>query len=227
MARAQRLFRYVWRINAILILVATAGICLLAGTTLISLLGAGSSRRERAEAAPAVGTADAGERLFLSDVRLVPGTSVFRGELMVYRSGRGFSSGYGGDREIRNLLFIEDQSKEGRWLLPDHDHILTNHIDVGGPHDKCTDAPTVATVALVKTTQADALAAEGTLLLFNPSGSKVQTVAEGVRAIHSATLEHGAILVLFERHRKYAMAAFDPASLAKTDQHEIEVPQLK
>jgi len=86
----------------------------------------------------------------------------------------------------------------------------------------------VATLALVKPAHADLEVAEGTLLLFDPSGRNVQTVANDVRDLHTAALDgEGHIVVLFERRRKYVLASFDTVSLGKKEEHELEVPVLK
>src|SRR6266550_7453463 len=104
MSKVQRLFRYVWRVNAVLILVATAGVSFAVVTLMWSEFGGSAARSRVFEAAPPLGSADSGERLFLGQVALVEGTTILRGELVAQRSGAGFSSGSGGYSEIRNIL---------------------------------------------------------------------------------------------------------------------------
>lgn len=226
MSKVHRFFRYVWRANAILILVAAAGVSFAVVTLLWAELGGSAARRRVSDAAPPLGTPDSGERLFLGEVSLVTGTSVMRGELQVMRSGGGFSSG--SYPETRNILFVDSQSRAARWLLPDDDHVISEHRDVTTKDEKEGSDKPLATVALVKRAYTDLQTTEGTLLLFDPSGRNVQTVAESVRELHTAALDAGGrIYVLFERRQKYALASFDAVSLEKKEEHELTVPPLK
>jgi hypothetical protein len=228
MSKAQRLFRYVWRVNAVLILVAAAGVSFAVVTLMWSEFGGSAARSRVFDAAPPLGGSDSGERLFLGQVALIRGTSVLRGELVSHRSGAGISSGSGGYSETRNILFVDNESGVARWLLPDDDHIITEHPDVMTEVDDRSGGRPVATLALIKPAHADLEVIEGTLLLFDPAGVRVQTVAEGVRALHSATLNAGGrIALLFERRRKYVLASFDGTSFEKKEEHELTVPALK
>ena len=67
----------------------------------------------------------------------------------------------------------------------------------------------------------------GKLLLFDPSGKKVVEVANDVRVIHLTSLSGGELTILYERNRRLVLAAFDPGSLAKRGEQEIDIPQLK
>lgn len=227
MARTQRFFRLLWRINAILILVAAAGISFAVINLITAELGWSSARRKAADAAPQVGSSETGERLFLGQVSLVPGTTVLRGELQVHRAGSGFSSGSSGYVEVRNLLFVKDRATAGHWLLPDNNHIITERHDVAPDNQEHSRRIPVATVALVKPAHEDPELAVGELLLLDPSGDRLQTVAKGVRQLHTAAVQDSGLLLLFERQRKYVAASFDLPSLAKKDERELEVPQLR
>ena len=145
-----------------------------------------------------------------------------RAELVAHRAGAGFSSG--GSSETRNILFITPGDATGRWLLPDHRHVIAETSDVLA-HVAPADTRTVATVALVKTPGSDA--GGGRLLLFDPSGKHVVEVAQSVRTLHEATMSTGDLRVLFERDRDLFLASFDPESLAKRDEQRIQIPQLE
>ena len=67
----------------------------------------------------------------------------------------------------------------------------------------------------------------GKLLLFAPPGKKVVEVANNVREMHLASLSGGELTILYERDRRLVLAAFDPESLAKRREQEIDVPQTK
>ena len=62
---------------------------------------------------------------------------------------------------------------------------------------------------------------------MDATGDNLQTVAKGVRKLHTAAVRQGSLLLLYEANKKYCVASFDVSSLAKKDQREIEVPQLK
>jgi hypothetical protein len=52
-------------------------------------------------------------------------------------------------------------------------------------------------------------------------------VASDVRELHLTSLSGGELTILFERNRRLVVAAFDPVSLTKRAEQEINVPQLK
>ena len=47
------------------------------------------------------------------------------------------------------------------------------------------------------------------------------------RTMHAATLTQGDLTVLFERDRRLFLVSFDPESLVKRREQQMEVPQLK
>src|SRR5512134_253603 len=93
MGRSHRFFRWVWRVDAILILVAAGAIAFGVGTLLVSELGARSARRQEATAGPVAVTGGGEAGLVLGRASVVQGTSMMRAELLVYRASAGFSSG--------------------------------------------------------------------------------------------------------------------------------------
>jgi hypothetical protein len=227
MSRGQKFFRLLWRVNAILIFIAAAGITIGVVSLLASELRWGSAHRQAVEAAPQVGASQAGEQFLLRQMDLVPGTAVLRGELQLHRDGRGLGSGLSGYAETRNLLYVKDGAKVGRWLLPDNDHVISAHHDVEPENEDRNHRTTLATVVLVKPAHQDQWTSEGELLLVDATGDNVQTVAKGVRELHTAAVRQGSLLLLYEANKKYCIAFFDVPSLAKKDQRELEVPQLK
>jgi hypothetical protein len=225
MTKSAKFFRWVWRLDAILIFVAAGAITFGVGALLVTELGARSAWRQDAVAGPVVATGEGASDLVLGRASVVQGTNMMRAELVVYRPGAGFSSG--GYSETRNILLIEPGDAAARWLLPDHDHVIAEHSDVVKHEDEPKTSSTVATVVLVKMRGAALEAAGGRLLLFGPSGKNIVEVADGVRTMHAATLTHGDLTVLFERDRRLFLVSFDPESLAKRHEQQMEVPQLK
>lgn len=224
MNKSQRFFRYLWRINAVLILVAAGSIIVGIAVLLAGEFGATTARNREAEAGiPVAAAADTGH-LSLGRASLVPGTDVMRADLSLDRAAKGFSGG--GYSETRNILFIDPAQKDGRWLLPDNDHIVTDTSDIIEDADHNAKR-LIATAVLVKAAIGSPETAGGTLLLFDASGSKVIEVASEVRELHLASLSGSQLTVLFERNRRLVVATFDPGSLAKRTEREINVPQPK
>ena len=225
MSKSGKIFRWVWRIDAILILVAAGAITFGVGALLVAEFGARSARRQEAAAGPVVAAGESDRGLILGRATLVTGTPIMRAELMVQNGGAGFSSG--GYSETRNLLFIAPGEKSARWLLPDHDHVITeNHDIVKGEEDPKTRV-TLATAALVKDRGAAPETAVGRLLLFDVAGRHIVGVADGVRALHTATLSGADLALLYERDRRLFLATFDPESLEKRSEQQMDIPSLK
>lgn len=221
--KAQKFFRYLWRIDAVLILFATGAIALGVGSLLFEEFGGRTANRRNAEAGVPVA---AGPRvdLLLGHAQAVPGTAVLRADLTVTRDGKGFSSG--GYSETRNILFIDPAQKSAYWLLPDNDHVIRERSDVKDERD-LTRERIVATAVLVKPRNDQPESTTGKLLVFDSSGKNIVEVANDVRDLHVATLNGGDLTLLYERGRHLVSAAFDPLSLAKKRDQEIDVPQLK
>lgn len=113
--KSARLFRVVWRINAVLLL--AAGVLALGGV-LVGLVASLSWDRRR-DAQPPLAVAEEGERLFLGAAQVVAGTPFVLLPLESRRPGKGFASG-GDEHATRNLLFHDVRGGESRWLRPDH-----------------------------------------------------------------------------------------------------------
>jgi hypothetical protein len=225
MSRSQRFFRVLWRANAILILVAAGAVTFGVGAFLVAEFGSRSALKREAEAGLVVAGPQADPRLSLAPAIVLSGTHIMRAQLVLYKSGGGFSSsGYG---ETRNLLFLEPGDKAARWLLPDNQHAITDNPDMVADEDDSKAKRIVATAALVKPTTGQLDVAKGKLLLFDPAAKHVIEVADAVRKIHVASVVNGEISLLYERDRRLVMARFDGATLARRGEEEIDVPQLK
>jgi hypothetical protein len=224
MRKSQNFFRYLWRVNAVLILLAAGAITFGVGALLVGEFGARAARNREAEAGIPVVAADSNAHLSLGRASVVAGTDVMRADLSLNRGGAGFSSG--GYTETRNILFIEPGQKVARWLLPDNDHVIADSSDIIDDTDRNAKRM-IATAVLVKSTMASPETAAGRLLLFDPPGRKIVEVASNVREIHLASLSGGELTILYERNRRFVLAAFDPGSLAKRREQEIDVPQTQ
>lgn len=220
--RTNRFFRYLWRIDAVLILVAAGAITFGVGILVFEELGGRTALRHDAEVGVPV-TADPAVNLNLGHAEAIIGTSVLRADLFLYKGGVGFSSG--GYNETRNILFIDPAQKAAYWLLPDNDHVISERSDV--KDQKSPREPIIATAVLVKPRTAQPELVDGSLLLFLPDGKRIVEVAKGVRELQVATLDARGVTLLYERQRRLVLAFFDSSSLSKEREQEIEVPQLK
>jgi len=149
MMKSQKFFRYLWRINAVLILVAAGAVTFGVGALLVEEFGARAARSREAEAGIPVVAAGPNARLSLGRASVVAGTDVLRADLSLNRGGEGFSSG--GYTETRNILFIEPGQKAARWLLPDNDYVIGQSSDVTDETDR-NARRMIASAVLVKPT---------------------------------------------------------------------------
>lgn len=164
MWKSQKIFRYLWRINAILILMAAGGIVLAVSSFLFDDVHQRVVQsREAASGIPVTGPAEGKESsapLTLGRATAVKGTNIMRAELRSPGSeGKGFSSG-GSASETRNVLFIEPGEKSGRWLLPDNDHVISEITDLTDDKNSMTER-VMATAALIKSAVSSETPREG------------------------------------------------------------------
>jgi hypothetical protein len=224
MTRSQKFFRYLWRVNGILIFLAAAAAIISIATLLISEVVQRVAWHRQAAAGVPVAAADTSASLSLGQPLAMAGTNVLRINLSTNGGTGKFSSG--GYSEIRNILFIEPGQKAGRWLLPDNDHVISTTSDISDERDN-KERRAIATAVPVKSASASLETEVGKLLLFDPSGKNVVQVAENVREIHLASLSNGKLTILYERDRHLVLAEFAPESLAKGSEQQIDVPQLQ
>jgi hypothetical protein len=222
MTRWKKAFRYLWRVNAILILVAAGAVTFGVVAYLVSEMAGRAAAHREAAAAPPVAGAKADFRTSLSQPSFVAGTAVMRAHL--YRhSGGAFSSG---SSEIRNILFIQPGEKSARWLLGDDQHVI-EMTDLADGDEYSRTRRMVATAVLVKPTEDDRDVAGGKVLLVDPPGRRVVDAAVGVRKIQMVVLRSDEITLLYERDRRLVLATFDAGTFARRNEQEIEVPLLK
>jgi hypothetical protein len=221
--KIQKFFRYLWRIDAILILLATGTITVAVGALLLQEFAGRVANRRNAEAGVPVG---AGPRLDLTlgHAEAVSGSTTLRADLFASKEGGGLSSG--SYSETRNILFIYPGQTAAHWLLGDNDHVITKRFDVKDDKDPMRER-VIATAILVKPQTEQSETATGKLLLLDAAGKNTVEIAKDVRDVHVATLSAGALTLLYERNRRLVFATYEPVSLANKGEQEVEVPQLK
>src|SRR5205085_10412274 len=112
-----KFFRWVWRVDAVLILLVAAAALFGVITVLVSEVRSNARQRQVAATAPPVVPNAEKKALRLGDLTHIEGTTVFRAELTSQRRGAEFSSG-GYATETRNVLFVDLSDGSARWLLP-------------------------------------------------------------------------------------------------------------
>jgi len=226
MGKSQKFFRYIWRINSVLILLATGATTLGVGALLFQEFGYKAARVRQAEAGIGVTGPNAKPDLVLSRASVVQGTQVMRAELQRFSGEAKFSSGY--NSETRNILFIEPGQKAAHWLLPDNDHVIVGSSDIADQDQKESgEKRVIVTAILVKSATESPEIALGRLLLFDPAGKRIVEVADHVRTIQVATINRGELSVLYVRDKRLFLDVYDPQSIGKLREQEIEVPQIK
>ena len=226
---SQKVFRRIWRINAVLILVAAGAIALAVGSFVLDEFNRRIVQRRETPSGVTVEEPLAGKDsstpLILGRATAVKGTNILSADLLASRAtGKRFGSD-GDSTNVRNVLFIEPGEKSGRWLLPDNSHVISDSNEITDGTGSATERA-LATVALVKAAN-DADDVPGKLVLYGPSGKNVVEVAKNVARVHLASFSGGELTILYERNRRFVLAEFNPNSLAKLKEQEIDVPVLK
>jgi hypothetical protein len=180
------------------------------------------------------------ERLSLGEAELIPGTTVFRANLSVNRE-EGFSS-KGSYFETRNILFIDPSDKAAHWLLPDTKHVIESATDIGesragigdpaGPASLASNIntrskKTLAILTYAKVNREHWRDFTGELLLSDSTGRQISEIADEVKNVQAAMLLGNEIVIIYERNHRLVLQAFNPTSLAKKREQEIEIPALK
>jgi hypothetical protein len=124
--RVDRIFRWIWRIDAVLILFVAAAAMALVVMLLLEVAGFSRSEPPGPQLAEVAGTdLRAREDLRLRDFHPVAGTSFLYAQLASpsdsIRSGS--SGGWG---SARNLLFFDTTTRNAHWLFPDNEQILAS-----------------------------------------------------------------------------------------------------
>lgn len=223
MTKSQKFFRTLWRINAILISLAAALVVIGLGYVLVDEIG--RSARHVGEKVAGVRNSDAieEEKLTLQPASFVPGWEILRAEYSSRVEHGGKFSSSGERYETRNLLFVSPSDNSPRWLLPDHQHIISKYDDISNEGD--SSRKTLATVALV--TPLEQPSAPGTLILFDPSATKITEISKNVSDLQLSVSIGGRITLVYGRNGKIVRTMVDGASYNKYAEHEIAVPVLK
>ena len=204
-----RVFRIVWRINGLALLL----LLLLALVGLSGTLLSGLFRNARASQVPQPNVVPATEgkpELRLGSFERIPATTVLRADL--HSPDRdSFSSYKGGSSVSHNILFYDTQDGKSWWLLPDSDADIASEETVALP-GQGMDAP-LAKVFLIRD-PADAEAAS--LMLTDLKGIRRATLARGnLRLDEVLAFSKDEAKVLYHDPAGYHLATVNPTDIAK------------
>jgi len=223
--RAQRFFRGLWRVNALLIALAAAGVAVGVVMAMFYIVQDKVRQREAAATAVIPGKPQ-NKELTLGGLMPIEGTPLFRADLSSPYRGVDLGSSGGSAPDTRNVLFIDISNGTATWLLPNDKDVVArieHVIDEAAPGQR---KPPLGIVALVKPYGDDN--ATGRLLMLPIPSLRATQFAADVRALDGVTIApSGDVAVLFEKNRKYYLALFDKATLTKRSEREIAVPNLR
>lgn len=222
-----RFFRYLWRVNAVLIFVAGLSVLIAVSVFIGDELIRDVRRMDGRTEPEVVSSGQADSRLTLEQFVPIKGTHFASANLVgEERYSGGLSSSGGGNREVRNVLFVDLTSGSGHWLLPNHEKIIDYSADVIRGDEAPSDTP-IASLFLVKPRVADPSSADGTLILTDPSGHQRQEIAVKVREVETFLLkEPSEIIILFRSANKRWIATVDARTLSKTAEWELTIPPV-
>ena len=164
-------------------------------------------------------TSQLGPGMHLSNFTMVEGTEVFRATLV------GDGGSLSGGRHTRNIAFLEPTGSL-RWLLPDSKHTLTEwSVRAKNPDSRSEEQSPIALIVLAKVIDTNALS--GSLLILDPVGHKVSSIAESVTDVLGVGLtDPNRIVIIYETSNGYTRAVYEADSLAKIEDVRVIVPSI-
>jgi hypothetical protein len=204
-----RVFRIVWRINGLalllLLLLAVVGL----GGTLVS----GLFRMSHASQAPQPNVAPAEEgqpELRLGAFERILGSTVLRADLHSPERDS-FSSYKGGSSVSHNVLFYDTQDGKSWWLLPDSESRIASEETVALP-GQGMDAPLAKVFLVSDPARADA----DSLMLTDLKGLKRVPLAQGnLRLDEVLCFSKDDAKVLYHDPAGYHLVTVNPTDIAK------------
>jgi hypothetical protein len=221
--RAAKVFRTIWRINAIVILLAA--VALLAA--IVSVTAGSMFRGDARDVQPVVAAPDQKEHLHLRPLQAVEGTTVLRGDLVV-ETGKVMYSSSGDAGQTRNILTIDIPTGKATWLFPTHGQVVETTYrleqDEKTPQD---ERKPLADVFLVKALRDGNQEPQGRIVIIDPTARRSAVVAEHVTSLDSASVINGAATIVCQRGGRYVVITADPLALVKLTEREVSIPQLR
>lgn len=180
------------------------------------------NRQERREVKAVINNQK--ESLALGSLEEIKGTGLQLIELFT-DEGKGYSSGY--NRSIRNILFVGNGMKTGRWLFPKNDYLIThNQLRINESDDKCCNTVAIYYQVIKGDTNADGkLSGEDTAIVAlsrNDGTGYKEIITKSDKIIGSSLTEDGkCISILHKQKEDIIYSCFDPASFEKKNEFVV------
>lgn len=218
--QTRKLFTHIWRINAVLILLAgllAVGLLCVAGVSLISSL----SRPRHVDNVAATALGEAKESSAeLGSFETIIGSPVLRAPLTVRHSGplgSGYESG-----TTRNYLYFDPTTRSTHWLCPSMEGVVLSSTalpadDYGAPK---TNAVVAVHVIVSKDSNNDKRLTDDDskqIAVSAPDGTGYRVVVTQADRINKALmLSPTRLLILYSMGNKLAAVEVNPSNLAAT-----------
>ena len=185
--KTERFFLWVWRVNALILLVLAVA-ALIGSGALAYNVGIFAGRERAAEQVTRIGGTDlVGEELKLGSFHVIPGTDFLYAELAAPSRyiGSGSSDGLG---TARNLLFFDTKTKTAHWLFNDNSsELLSWRMVYDEPRRSMTEEKesqlrVVGMILHLRAAAADEPNANrpAKLVLVSPDGTHLVTLVESI-----------------------------------------------
>ncbi|WLT32739.1 hypothetical protein [Geothrix sp. PMB-07] len=211
-----RVFRIVWRINAValllLVLLAIVGIT----STLVSALFSSSASKQAPS--PNVAPAEAGKpTLRLAQFEQIASTGIIRAELRSPESGS-FSI-KGGSGTAHNILFIDTADGRSWWLLPNSDLSIEGDRTIALPGTGM-DSPLGKVYNLVDPNNPNM----SSILLSDLKGIKKSTLASGSVVLDQVVaLSPNEAKIIYHDEKGFHVAVVNPVEATKIRESSLSI----
>jgi len=226
-----KVFRYLWRFNAIVI--ATAGFLAILALffTVYMIYNDLNRNTHRNEIVNIDPDTNIEETFRLGRIEHVKGTQSI---IVPLYSDQSFSLRYSGSKSTastRNLLFSNMQNETNTWLLPNSDYLITSHrlINESNSYDKDKTVITIFYQIVKADTNNDSRLTGNdklTLALSDPEGNNYTEIIMNVdQVLGYDVINKHAIAIIYSRENIGYAAYIDLTTFTTTK--EIELPKLR
>ena len=207
---SNRFFSVVWRINALVILLAGLLAVGALVAIVVSMWPSGGRSAHEANVADQVAVKDGAEpgdatpgdaeptteHAEIGQFENVVGTTSLRAEVRVMGRGGSDYSSKGGDTSTRNYLYFDTATGSARWLMPDHktEFLIARDFPDHSARAAESNEPVRVTVYQLRTqaprdgARADRRSRES-LAVSDPDGRHFRVLAEGVDEVNAIWLD--------------------------------------
>jgi hypothetical protein len=233
--RAAKAFRWLWRLNALIIALAgtlAAVVLLFAAYNILHDL---ARTRHASGMVNVEGEDSVAETWTYGTLRRIRGTDV---AVLDLQSRQSYSLNFGSSGKVadatRNLLFIDTQTGSRRWLLGNNESLITQYEFLPREHDADSEAQPVALMVYsIAATDTDGdgrldYGDKQTLMVSRPDGSGNTELFRNVDAINGYVLRRpDVLLVAYEDGGKAHLATVRIADFMVTTDELVAPPDAR